>query len=146
MKSKIIREIVGYSVVIGISIATIKGQMSTVEVVGESMHPLIEDGQSVTTMSAVHYKVGQIVIAGKNENVYIKRIYGVEGDKIRIEGNDVYINDMLVKRLEGVNNSLEYELERGEYFLLGDNPNTEYVITDTVYSRVEGVKSTNASN
>ncbi len=69
---------------------------------------------------------------GKEHDFYnVKRIVGLPGEKVRISGGKLYINDELLEdkfAAEEMNNagmaSKEILLEENEYFVLGDNRNS----------------------
>lgn len=75
-------------------------------------------------------KRGDIVMFNapdKDNTIYIKRIIGLPGDKIVIEDNTVYINgekleeDYVRNGWEKSEGRTEYEVPKGEYFMMGDN-------------------------
>lgn len=113
-------------------------QVNIVE--GNSMNPLIEDGQMVISIRTTKFKKGEIVIASAGGKIVLKRIYGIQGDNIKIEDGEVYINEELVKKLSYSESGVDVVLKENEFFLLGDNPGTSYVITSEVLARVEKVK------
>ncbi len=115
----------------------------TFRVPGNSMAPTVNEGDSVFA-DLFYYKHspvqrGDIVVVkdpdGKmhpsgREEMYVKRIVGLGGDKIQILSGKVYVNDQI---LNGVLGSGKYQsnfpvedfgpvkIPAGEYFLLGDN-------------------------
>lgn len=80
------------------------------------------------------FKRGQIIIFNsnnKNNDIYIKRIIGIEGDKIRIENGRVYLNNNLLQEpylpADTVTNTGPYlesktiTVPKDFVFVLGDN-------------------------
>ena len=93
-------------------------------VVGDSMSPSLEDKNIILIKKFdLDLKYGDIIIAKKNGKTIIKRIVGIPGDKVEIDGY-LYINgnkknDYLITN----NGEIEYPviLNSEEYFVLGDN-------------------------
>ena len=103
---------------------------------GSSMEPTMYDGQKYRYKAKKTYERNDIVVLDGNQTSYevdcllIKRVIGLPGEKIYIDGGKVYINDEL---LDEVINSEPIEdagiasepviLGSDEYFVLGDNRN-----------------------
>lgn len=108
----------------------------------EGMMPTINPGDSVAA-DVLYYKHspvqrGDIVVVkdpdgkmtadGKREDMYVKRIIGIGGDKIQILAGSVYVNDRLLNGFEGkyardfpVEDFGPVNVPAGKYFLVGDN-------------------------
>jgi signal peptidase I len=114
------------------------------EVKGNSMLPNFEDGEYLLT-DKLSYQIGNpkrgdVVVfkappsepCSENECEYIKRIIGVPGDNVKVEGGKVYLNGSLLNQSflpsdfvtepgafmqEGV----ERLVPQGEYLCFGDN-------------------------
>lgn len=107
----------------------------TVEMVGPSMQGTINDGETVVVSKIGKLLHGvnknDVVAVKKSKDKYysIKRVVAVPGDKVKINGGRLYINNELYELKSGdiiVNPgkaSSEIELQDNEYFLLGDNVN-----------------------
>lgn len=128
-----------------IPLLTVITSISSSEIVGDSMNPLIKDGDTVYSILVTRYNQGEIVIAKINDKLVIKRLYGKPGDLVEVKENKIMINNMLVKNLDYQIEDFNKTLEKGEYFLVGDNPNTEVILTTNLLGRVEKVIS-NESN
>ncbi|EQF29727.1 signal peptidase I [Clostridioides difficile CD160] len=67
----------------------------------------------------------KILLFGREEKLYIKRVIGVEGDTVEIINGVVYINDKSIKEDYILyNDSLnipKVKIPKGNYYLLGDN-------------------------
>ena len=108
-----------------------------VQVLGPSMEPTL---QSEDVLIANRIKTPKrysiIIIKGEKEDWLIKRVIGVGGDTVKIEGGYVYVNGELIDepylKKQGITyyphvtdkNSVqkkEWQIKEGEIFYLGDN-------------------------
>lgn len=124
---EIIKNIV-LATLVGISCSNLVGMgvYSKGEVEGVSMLPTLKDGDEIEIDKVSRdYERGDIVVYEREGGKYIKRIVGVGGDKIKIEGGELYINEE--KQTEGYvkykggKDSEEIIVKEGEYYVLGDN-------------------------
>lgn len=101
---------------------------------GDSMLPTFQSGDFVFA-EKISYKTsglkyGQIVIVEPKNTEHkriIKRVVGLEGDKIKIENGVLYRNDKKVSEKyieeEMYSDFEEIKVPKGEIFVLGDNRN-----------------------
>lgn len=79
-----------------------------------------------------------IVVFCINQSVYIKRIVAVAGDTVQLTDCRVYVNGVYIYPYTcDIDSQIEYHLEEGQYFVLGDNGEA------SIDSRVFGVISEN---
>ena len=118
---------------------------------GRSMEPLLSSGD-VVLLDKLWYnfsgpkRMDVVAFAAPEdeEKIYIKRLVGLPGERIRIEDGALYVNGVLTHFLPdgeriktaGLAES-EIELESDEYFVLGDNTDTS---EDSRFSNVGNVK------
>ena len=98
---------------------------------GDSMSPTLMDGDFILYNRMVReYEKGDIVsIRVASGDYYIKRVIGVGGDVIDIDGGKVYVNGELQDESWAYGETLEqegvilypYTVTEGSYFVLGDN-------------------------
>lgn len=102
---------------------------------GTSMYPtLFEDDRLFSIRIPLYFrdpKAGEIIVFSAPDNQdkdYIKRVIGVEGDKIEIKEGEVYRNDIKLEELYIEENidTRTYEnnlwvVEKNRLFVLGDN-------------------------
>lgn len=120
---------------VGIHIAL---SIRVMEVSGDSMTPLINDGDKTVLVKAPTFEVGQIVVAeGQDNSFVIKRVYAKEGDKIAVNDSIILVNDVPVYRLNYSPEPFIRILDKNEYLLVGDNPTTAIFITNDVKYRLE---------
>lgn len=97
---------------------------------GNSMKPLINDNQYIIYYSHfIKPKRGDVVLFERNETTYIKRIYGIPEDTVKItDGGLVLINGspLVLKNLKIIGETGKKDmtdllvLGEEEYFVLGD--------------------------
>ena len=104
-------------------------------VVGQSMNSSLQDGNQVLVNRFIYKmskpKIGDVIVfkpnGNKNSHLYIKRVIGLPGEKIKIANGNVYINgevykdDVTLDTKEAGAAASEITLETDEYFVLGDN-------------------------
>lgn len=100
-------------------------------VVGISMEPTYHDG-NIVLVDKVFYKQGEperndIVVVKYGSDQIIKRVVAIEGDKIELIDNELYLNGNLLEE-DYINekmdyNDFSYEIPKGKIFVMGDNRN-----------------------
>jgi len=108
---------------------------NTTYVLGNSMYPTLHEKDRLFALKIPLYFTGPhrgdvvVLEAPDNPNKdYIKRVIGLEGDKIKIIDGEVYLNDELLIENYIDKNSYTHvydqniwEVPEGEAFVLGDN-------------------------
>lgn len=101
---------------------------------GNSMDKTLSNGDKLL-LSTTLYKLEKpkykdIVVIRRDDlpvKCIVKRVIGVEGDKVRIKDNRLYINDELVQEdyinEEMHTDDLELTVPEGKVFVMGDNRN-----------------------
>ena len=135
---KSIREWVIYIIVVvaaALFVVNFIGQRTVVD--GYSMNDTLQDGDNLI-VDKVSYRFSDIerfdIVVFRNHNdkhmYYIKRIIGLPGETVQIEGDHIYINGELLEEHYGKeamdSPGRAYEpitLGEDEYFVLGDNRN-----------------------
>ncbi len=107
--------------------------------VGDAMYPTLSN-TDVVLVNRLKYKLinpqrGDVVAFRPDSNTkshyYIRRIVGVPGDSVQVSDGELYVNDEIVS-LAGLSGQItvagnaadEITLGDGEYFVMGDNPNS----------------------
>jgi len=137
----------------------------------EGMKPTINPGDSVFADTSyfkhspaqrgdivvVKHPDGKMTDDGKREEMYVKRIIGVGGDKIQIASGKVYVNDRVLNGFDTGKYASDFPIEdfgplivsEGECFLVGDNlPNSidsrqwkhSTVNADGLYGKVTAIQ------
>ena len=126
---------IGIALIIAIFINTFL--FRTTRVKGNSMNPTLKEKDRMVSVKASLYfqdpSRGDVIvfkIPNSENRSYIKRVIGVEGDKIIIFGGNVYLNDELLIEdyiEEDIYTDAENEdswiVAENELFVLGDNRN-----------------------
>ncbi len=97
-------------------------------VYGESMEPTYENDDIIfINKNYKNIDRNDVVVATKNGIVMVKRVVGVENDKIIIKDGKLYINDKEYKKIDKIEVAgiaeEEIQLGKDEYFVIGDNIN-----------------------
>lgn len=94
------------------------------------MYPYLHDGQIliINTKCKMEDIVKNDVIVFEMEDGYaVKRIIASTGDHVVLSGDNVYLNSMRVLPYTYDGSSdVEYSLEDGHYFVIGDNYSASY--------------------
>ena len=120
-----IKELIPY-VIILIVVVTIRTFIVTpVRVSGPSMNPTLK-GNEIMILNKMNkdFKRYDIVVVKSPDGDIIKRVYGLPGETISCENNNIYINGKRIEDKYNGNKTLDFELVKlgdDEYFVLGDN-------------------------
>lgn len=100
---------------------------------GHSMDPTLHDGEHVIT--ARHFTsidtndiiAFDFIMDDGTEEFHVKRVIGSPGDKVTVDGKQVYVNDELVIPDGKVDyGKASYQLTDTQYFVVGDNYEVSY--------------------
>ncbi|GKU78604.1 signal peptidase I [Paenibacillus sp. L3-i20] len=103
---------------------------------GPSMEPNFETGERLIVNKILYTftepKFGEVVVfdVPEQNRKFIKRVVGVPGDKIRLEGDDLYLNDVKVEE-PYIKEAIEQAHAKGELYNKRDNFPNE-MISETV--------------
>jgi len=155
MNFSVIKEIFSYLFIILFAVflaavMTYTFGMST-NVIGVSMEPALSNGQTIYINRFAYTlatpKVGDVIVflpnGNQNTHYYVKRVIAAPGDKILILDGVCYVNGskspyVTEKILDGGIAEVEFTLENGEFFCLGDNVNNS---EDSRSANIGAVKS-----
>lgn len=126
---------IGIALIIAIFINTFL--FRTTRVKGNSMNPTLKEKDRMVSIKASLYfqkpsrsDVIVFKIPNSENKSYIKRVIGIEGDKITIFGGNVYLNDELLIEdyieadiYTDTENEDSWIVPKNELFVLGDNRN-----------------------
>lgn len=135
---KIIKEVVPYIIVIILVLLFKKFLFAPIKVNGESMLDTLKDGD-IMILNIIDYKMHglkrfDIVVVDEGDELIIKRVIGLPGEKVEYKDNQLYINGKKIKDKYASHETDDFSevVPKGEYFVLGDNR------TNSVDSRVFG--------
>lgn len=142
-------------VVCCLGIVLVQNVLEKVNISGNSMSPALVNEDQVfinhfayTFSNPSRYDVIAFEVSGvKSSRIYVKRVIGLPGEKVRIDGGKVYINGALLA--DDVSDetiitaglaATEIQLGEDEYFVLGDNRNNS---EDSRFANIGNVKKAN---
>lgn len=119
-------------VVAAVSVLIATLLMPVLEIYGHSMNPTFENGDIVVSVKTTDLKRGDICCFYYNNNILVKRVIALQGDKVNIDENgNVYVNDELLeepylteKQLGECDLTFPYTVPERTVFVLGDNRST----------------------
>lgn len=127
MKEKIIKnvkELLPYIIILVIVVLIRTFIATPIKVNGNSMYDTLNGTEFMILNKFAKINRYDIVVVKTDDDELIKRVYGLPGEKISIENNNIYINDKKIedKYAYGITNDLApVILGEDEYFVLGDN-------------------------
>lgn len=106
--------------------------MPILQITGTSMTPVVGQGEIAMVVRGANPQRGDIIAFYYNNKVLIKRVIGLPGEWINIDGSgNVYINGELLdepyitdRALGDCSITLPYQVPDGRYFVLGDHRST----------------------
>lgn len=106
----------------------VSNSVGLTKVMGNSMEPTLKDGSLllINKLSTIFSKpsFGDVVIVDEGGYQIVKRVIGVPGDTVAIQGGNLYINDILIPEVYELgtpNDMAPVTVGEGEIFIMGDN-------------------------
>ena len=131
--NKVVKEVLSYALIIILVLLFKHYIISPIRVDGDSMNPTLKDGD-IMLLNEIGYKTGgvdrfDIVVIDTEDDVIIKRVIGLPGDRIKYVDNKLYINDKEIEEPFEHDVTHDFELlelgidnvPKDKYFVLGDN-------------------------
>lgn len=102
--------------------------LPVLQIAGTSMEPTLYDGDLVLLIKTDRLKQGELCAFYYSNKVLIKRVIGLPGDYVSIDGSgNVYVNNVLLeepyiteKALGECDIDFPYQVPENHYFLIGD--------------------------
>ena len=106
--------------------------LPVLQVVGESMTPLLHQGEIVVAPRGTAFQKGDVIAFYFNNKILVKRVIANAGEWVNINADgNVFINDepleepyLTEKALGDCNITLPYQLPDGKIFVMGDHRST----------------------
>ena len=95
--NKVVKEVLCYAFIIVLVLLFKHYIISPIRVDGDSMNPTLKDGD-IMLLNEIGYRLHgverfDIVVIDTPNDVIIKRVIGLPGDRIRYQDNILYVND-----------------------------------------------------
>jgi signal peptidase I len=132
-RSHLLREIVETVLLTAAIFLVVNAATGRFRIEGDSMEPNLHNGEYVL-IDKISYLLhpperGDVVVftPPNNERDYIKRVIGLPGDTVEIQGGQVYVNGSALDE-PYLRNRINADMparvvEEGRYFVMGDNRN-----------------------
>lgn len=106
--------------------------LPVLQVVGESMTPLLHQGEIVIAPRGTAFQKGDVIAFYFNNKILVKRVIANAGEWVNIDADgNVFINDepldepyITEKALGDCNIALPYQVPDGKIFVMGDHRST----------------------
>ena len=106
--------------------------LPVLQVVGESMTPLLHQGEIVIAPRGTAFQKGDVIAFDFNNKILVKRVIANAGEWVNIDADgNVFINDepldepyISEKALGDCNITLPYQVPDGKIFVMGDHRST----------------------
>ena len=128
MKLKLLKECLPYIIILIVVLLLRTFIVTPIKVHGLSMYDTLQGDEIMILWKLGEVKRYDIVVAdievSGEEDVVIKRVFGLPGETISCENGKLYINGSLIEDNYGYGETSDFEpvtLKENEYFLLGDN-------------------------
>lgn len=135
-KERIIKEVKDWAIILLVAVGIpllLLHFFAKITVSGVSMEPTYQEGENLILVRTKNVERGDIVVCNVDEGEFyiIKRIIALPGDTIKVDEDDVYVNNEkidedYIKEKEWNKNGtwdMEVTLGEDEYFIMGDNRN-----------------------
>lgn len=135
-KERIIKEVRDWAIILLIAVGIpllLLHFFAKITVSGASMEPTYQEGENLILVRTKNVERGDIVVCNVDEEEFyiIKRIIALPGDTVKVDEDDVYVNNEkidedYIKEKEWNKNGtwdMEVTLGEDEYFIMGDNRN-----------------------
>ncbi len=101
--------------------------IKTVEVLGAAMEPSLQSNDKVVVdIKNRSFSRGDIILFSENDKTYIKRMVGLEGDKLEMSNGNLLVNNQIIEEDYILDQAYsgeysEIKIPNGHVFVLGDN-------------------------
>ncbi|MBQ3135931.1 MAG: signal peptidase I [Clostridia bacterium] len=123
-----------YSLIVVAAVAVLTATLAfpVLQISGSSMEPTLNDEEIVVLLKTTNMRKGDLCCFSYQNKLLIKRVIGLPGDKINIDGSgNVYINNELInepyvtdKALGECDITFPCYVTDNHYFVLGDHRST----------------------
>ena len=129
---KVFKEIMSYVIIIAAVLLFKHFIISPIRVSGDSMNPTLFNGE-IMLLNEIGYRLNGVdrfdIVVVNTDDVIIKRVIGLPGEKIEYKDNKLYVNDVEIEEdfLHEITHNFDLsELDsevvpEDSYFVVGDN-------------------------
>ena len=128
-QNKLFKELLPYIVIIIVVLLFKCFIITPIKVNGSSMAPTLQDGD-LMILDIISFKLRgakrfDVLVVDQGQELLIKRVIGLPGEKVEVRSNTLYINGDKVKdpyiNEMGKGETIDIQLGKDEYFVMGDN-------------------------
>ncbi len=123
-----------YSLIVVAAVAVLIATLAfpVLQISGSSMEPTLNDEEIVVLLKTTNLKKGELCCFSYQNKLLIKRVVGLPGDKISIDGSgNVYVNEVMIdepyvtdRALGECDVTFPCYVTDNHYFVLGDHRST----------------------
>ena len=109
-----------------------------IRIKGSGMSPILKDGDIKILDRRAEIDRFDVIIFEYDDELMIRRVYGMPGETVKVEDGNIYINDVKIEDKYGQGDTKGYALitlKDDEYFVLSDNRSGDFIDSREIESK-----------